>query len=188
MCVFLPPYPYQAFTEESREVLKLTQKLAEDAGHGYIGTDHMLAGLASQSAGAAGLALRRLGMDTETVMKAADAIVAEHGGRESTPIQSPAERCPAQGHRRDLQRGRRGSSSGRRAGHRHPESAQVHVERERQAGTGEGCLSDPAATVSQAIGRSFAASSHHEGQCRCISHFHATWRLLVESEDRQKSL
>jgi DNA-binding transcriptional MerR regulator len=75
-------YPYQAFTEESREVLLLTQKVAEDAGHGYIGTEHMLAALASESAGDAGLALRRLGLDTDTVVRTANTIVAERGGAE----------------------------------------------------------------------------------------------------------
>jgi DNA-binding transcriptional MerR regulator len=66
-------YPYEAFTDESREVLQLTQRLADEAGHDTIGPEHMLAALASESAGAAGAALRRLGLDTETIAAAVSA-------------------------------------------------------------------------------------------------------------------
>ena len=78
-------YPYEAFTDESREVLLLTQRLAQDAGHGAIGAEHMLAALASDSAGAAGATLRRLGVGTDEVMRAAGAIVAERGGSAPGP-------------------------------------------------------------------------------------------------------
>lgn len=69
-------YPYLAFTEESREVLQLTQRLAEDAGHGRIGPEHLLAGLAGDPAGRAGAALRGLGVDARAVVAA---ITAEPG-------------------------------------------------------------------------------------------------------------
>lgn len=64
-------YPYEAFTDESREVLQLTQRLADDAGDGHIGPEHMLAALASPSAGRAGTALRGLGLSTEGILHAA---------------------------------------------------------------------------------------------------------------------
>jgi DNA-binding transcriptional MerR regulator len=63
-------YPYEAFTDESREVLQLTQRLADDAGAAQIGPEHMLAALASERAGAAGVALRGLGLDTEAILGA----------------------------------------------------------------------------------------------------------------------
>jgi hypothetical protein len=34
-----PVYPHSAFTDESREVLQQTQKLAEEAGGGYVGSE-----------------------------------------------------------------------------------------------------------------------------------------------------
>jgi DNA-binding transcriptional MerR regulator len=80
-------YPYVAFTEESREVLKLAQQLAEDAGHHYIGSEHLLAALASEQAGEAGAALRRLGIETRAVMDVASAIHRETGPQE--PVQGP---------------------------------------------------------------------------------------------------
>ena len=82
-------YPYEAFTEESREVLQLTQRLADEAGHGSIGAEHMLAALAGDSAGEAGRALRRLGVDTAAVMRIAGAMAgdgaAAAGGRTPAP-------------------------------------------------------------------------------------------------------
>jgi DNA-binding transcriptional MerR regulator len=61
-------FPFEAFSLESRDVLQLAQQLAEDAGHGHIGPEHLLAALASGSAGRAGAALRGLGVDTGTVV------------------------------------------------------------------------------------------------------------------------
>jgi DNA-binding transcriptional MerR regulator len=75
-------YPYAAFTEESREVLLLAQRLAEEGGDRWVGTEHMLAALAGESAGATGRALRPLGVDATAVMSVVDAIRAERGGRE----------------------------------------------------------------------------------------------------------
>lgn len=74
-----PVYPYVAFTEESREVLLLAQQLAEDAGHGYIGTEHLLAALASGRAGRAAAALAAAGVETGAVIAAASAVLAETG-------------------------------------------------------------------------------------------------------------
>jgi DNA-binding transcriptional MerR regulator len=73
------PYPYDAFTEESREVLLRAQALAEEAGHGFIGTEHLLAALAGESAGAAGRALRGAGLDTGRLLGAASAVAVAPG-------------------------------------------------------------------------------------------------------------
>lgn len=81
-------YPYEAFTEESREVLQLTQRLADDAGDGHIGPEHLLAALASPPAGDAGVALRGLGLDTEAIL---GAVAAERG---PAPAERPEHPLP----------------------------------------------------------------------------------------------
>ena len=55
---------FERFTEEAREVVVRAQHEADTLGHDYLGTEHLLLGLASDD-GAAGAALRSLGVSSD---------------------------------------------------------------------------------------------------------------------------
>jgi len=57
-------YQFDRFSEDTRRVLSLAQQEAERAGHGYIGTEHMLLALLRSGTGAARL-LERLGVEEQ---------------------------------------------------------------------------------------------------------------------------
>ena len=45
------------FTPRAEEALRLSQESAEELGHGYVGSEHLLLGLASQEYSPAAVAL-----------------------------------------------------------------------------------------------------------------------------------
>lgn len=59
----MPEYPFEKFSQDSRRALVCAQQEAEDAGAGYIGTEHLLLGLLRVGAGSAFRALQGLGID-----------------------------------------------------------------------------------------------------------------------------
>ena len=56
-------YPFERFTERAKKALTLAQEEANAAGHGYIGTEHLLLALLREEEGIAHGALRALGVD-----------------------------------------------------------------------------------------------------------------------------
>jgi len=57
-------YPFERFSEDAKKVLTYAQKEAEDSGHNYIGTEHLLLGVL-QVDSEAKRALERLGANEE---------------------------------------------------------------------------------------------------------------------------
>jgi ATP-dependent Clp protease ATP-binding subunit ClpC len=58
---------FEKFTQRARRVLKLAQENAEQLGHNYIGTEHLLLGLLEEQSGVAGRVLQDLGLTTRRV-------------------------------------------------------------------------------------------------------------------------
>jgi ATP-dependent Clp protease ATP-binding subunit ClpA len=61
---------FERFTDEAREVVVRAQREADTLGHDYLGTEHLLLGLASDD-GAAGSALRSLGVSSDELRASA---------------------------------------------------------------------------------------------------------------------
>jgi ATP-dependent Clp protease ATP-binding subunit ClpC len=57
-------YPFERFSEDAKKVLIHAQKEAEQSGHNYIGTEHLLIGLLQVDSEARRV-LHRLGVDEE---------------------------------------------------------------------------------------------------------------------------
>jgi ATP-dependent Clp protease ATP-binding subunit ClpC len=58
-------YPFERFSENAKRVLTLAQEEAEIAHHSYIGTEHLLLGLAREETGLAAAALREMGLNND---------------------------------------------------------------------------------------------------------------------------
>lgn len=56
-------YPFERFSEIAKQTLTLTQREAEQARLGYVGTDHLVLALIAQPDSLAGEALLQLGVD-----------------------------------------------------------------------------------------------------------------------------
>ena len=65
-------YPFERFTEMSKQVLTLAQEEAERSHRSYIGTEHLLLGLMRVSDGVAAKALQGLGLEIDAVRSAVD--------------------------------------------------------------------------------------------------------------------
>ena len=63
------------FSEPARRVLQLAQEEAHKLHHSYIGTEHILLGLARESDGVAARVLENLGMDLDKVRSAVGFII-----------------------------------------------------------------------------------------------------------------
>src|SRR5215470_12066896 len=66
---------FDRFTERARKVLSLAQEEAQRFQHNYIGTEHLLLGLASEGDGVAGVVLRGLGADVNKMRSALEFII-----------------------------------------------------------------------------------------------------------------
>ncbi|MHB1574947.1 MAG: Clp protease N-terminal domain-containing protein [Candidatus Dormibacteria bacterium] len=60
-------YPFDRFTEGSKQVWRLAQEEAERAHHSYIGTEHLLLGLLREGDGLAAKVLGNLGVEIDKV-------------------------------------------------------------------------------------------------------------------------
>jgi len=63
------------FTERGKRVLQLARDEAGRLNHEYIGTEHLLLGLAAEGSGVVGQVLQRLGVDLDKVREAVEALV-----------------------------------------------------------------------------------------------------------------
>ncbi|MCR5652595.1 MAG: ATP-dependent Clp protease ATP-binding subunit [Ruminococcus sp.] len=57
-------YKFKDFTSKANKALNLAIESAGDMGHSYIGTEHLLLGLAKEGSGVAAVALKQAGLDT----------------------------------------------------------------------------------------------------------------------------
>lgn len=60
-------YPFERFSESAKGSLTRAQREAENGGQSYIGTEHLLLGLAGQEDGLAAMALSNFGLELLTV-------------------------------------------------------------------------------------------------------------------------
>jgi ATP-dependent Clp protease ATP-binding subunit ClpA len=68
-------YPFEQFTQRAKNVLTLAQKEAEQAGHSYMGTEHLLLGLLLDGDGLAAIALKNLGVDLAGVRQTLEQVL-----------------------------------------------------------------------------------------------------------------
>ena len=57
------------FTRQAENALKLAKTTAKSCGHGYIGTEHLLAGLLKEPEGTAGKVLQEFNVEEEKLME-----------------------------------------------------------------------------------------------------------------------
>jgi len=70
-------YPFQRFTERAKKVLTFAQEEAQAAGHGYIGTEHVLLALLREERGLAGIVLSTLGVELQGAREAVRVLLGE---------------------------------------------------------------------------------------------------------------
>src|SRR5437870_8100057 len=80
------PVTFERFTDRARSVVALSESVARDLGHTYIGTEHLLLAQLSMPEGLAGQILLQSGLSKQAV---ADAIVEEVGRGPGTPEGRP---------------------------------------------------------------------------------------------------
>ena len=68
---------FERFTDRARRVLVLAQEEARLLGHNYVGTEHLLLGLAREADGVGAAVLRRLGFDADEARAEARRVVGE---------------------------------------------------------------------------------------------------------------
>jgi ATP-dependent Clp protease ATP-binding subunit ClpC len=68
---------FERFTDRARRVVVLAQEEARMLNHDYIGTEHLLLGLASEGDGVAGRALTSLGISLEAVRGQVEQIIGQ---------------------------------------------------------------------------------------------------------------
>ncbi len=61
---------FERFSHEARAVLVLAQEQARELGHNWVGTEHLLLGVAAQRTGKAAEALSEVGVDLSTLRRA----------------------------------------------------------------------------------------------------------------------
>jgi ATP-dependent Clp protease ATP-binding subunit ClpC len=66
---------FERFTDRARRVVVLAQEEARLLDHNYIGTEHLLLGLAAEREGIAAEALTQLGIDLETARREVEEVV-----------------------------------------------------------------------------------------------------------------
>jgi dihydroneopterin aldolase len=79
---------FERFTERARKVMVLAQEEAGRFGHNYIGTEHLLLGLAREEDGVATRALTSLGVSLDEVREQVESVVGfgEGGNRSQVPF------------------------------------------------------------------------------------------------------
>ena len=80
------------FTQRAQTALRLAQECAAELGHGYVGSEHLLLGLAREGSGVAAKVLLSAGLDPDT-LKAAIASLVGTGDGGTAPSQGLTPRC-----------------------------------------------------------------------------------------------
>ena len=73
---------FERFTDQARRVIVLAREEAVALDHGWIGTEHILLGLARDGEGVAGRALTAMGISLDAIRQAVEAII----GRGPSPL------------------------------------------------------------------------------------------------------
>jgi ATP-dependent Clp protease ATP-binding subunit ClpC len=88
------------FTPRAKKVLELSLREARRLGHEYIGTEHVLLGLARENEGVAVGLLVKLGIDAETIREAVGRMLMGTGGTVSAMTTTTMPRSSPGPHRR----------------------------------------------------------------------------------------
>lgn len=75
LCRRTTVYPFERFTQRSKNVLSLAQEEAERSHHSYIGTEHLLLGLLREHDGLAARVLANLGIEIDAVREAVKSVL-----------------------------------------------------------------------------------------------------------------
>ena len=78
-------YRFNYFTEKANHVINLAITSAEELGHNYIGSEHLLLGILKEDAGLGAQALRESGVQTEDVEKLIEGEYRRGGATRLTP-------------------------------------------------------------------------------------------------------
>lgn len=81
---------YGRFTEKAEKAINLSQQSAMQLGHSYVGTEHLLLGLAAEGTGVASRVLQGQGVTEEKVLKEIDELI----GRGENAGQQPLDFTP----------------------------------------------------------------------------------------------
>jgi ATP-dependent Clp protease ATP-binding subunit ClpC len=73
------------FTERAKSVLDLAQAAATELGHGYVGSEHILLGLAREGGGVAAKVLRESGLESRLILDLIDKNIGRGGQGEIPP-------------------------------------------------------------------------------------------------------
>lgn len=60
---------YGRFTERAQQAIILSQQYAQQLGHNYVGTEHILLGLLQEGEGIAAKALKNLGLEVPKIQE-----------------------------------------------------------------------------------------------------------------------
>jgi ATP-dependent Clp protease ATP-binding subunit ClpC len=82
------PSGHIPFTPRAKKVLELTQREAQQLGHDYIGTEHILLGLIREGSGVAAQVLVKLGADLNRVRQQVVQLLHEYQAREPVSARS----------------------------------------------------------------------------------------------------
>jgi hypothetical protein len=85
------PSGHIPFTPRAKKVLELTRREAEQLGHNYIGTEHILLGLIREGNGVAAQVLVMLGADLNRVRLTVIQLLHGHTAKEPLPTRSAAQ-------------------------------------------------------------------------------------------------
>ena len=88
----MSPISETRFTQRAQAALRLAQEGSAELGHGYVGSEHLLLGLAREGQGIASRVLRGAGLEGETIRSAIARLVGV-GAPGSRPSQGLTPRC-----------------------------------------------------------------------------------------------
>jgi ATP-dependent Clp protease ATP-binding subunit ClpC len=71
---------YARFTDRARKVMQLANQEAQRLNHEYVGTEHILLGLAKEEQGVGGYVLKNLGLDMAKILSKIEKAVARSDG------------------------------------------------------------------------------------------------------------
>jgi len=85
---------FGSFTERAQRVLYLSQEEARKLGHNFVGTEHILLGLAREGQGVAARALQNLGIEPDAVRREVESIIGrgDPGGVDTVGLSPRAKR------------------------------------------------------------------------------------------------
>ena len=78
-------YEFRGFTQKANKALKLAIESAQEMGHNYVGTEHILLGLVKEGTGVAAVSLEQCGVTEEELMEKIEKIDTEHTSTALTP-------------------------------------------------------------------------------------------------------